>query len=35
MIDWALKADRATVVITATTQPEFRHRDYQYVYLTK
>ncbi|OCH88840.1 cyclopropane-fatty-acyl-phospholipid synthase [Obba rivulosa] len=29
VIDWALKRDRATVVITATAQPEHRYTDYQ------
>ena len=29
VIDWALKEDRATMVITATSQPEFRYTDYQ------
>ncbi|KAJ7118155.1 S-adenosyl-L-methionine-dependent methyltransferase [Mycena epipterygia] len=28
-IDWALKEDRATVVITVTTQPEYRYSEYQ------
>ncbi|PIL24608.1 hypothetical protein GSI_12492 [Ganoderma sinense ZZ0214-1] len=28
-MDWALKEDRATMVITATSQPEFRYTDYQ------
>ncbi|EMD32775.1 hypothetical protein CERSUDRAFT_108601 [Gelatoporia subvermispora B] len=28
-IDWALKNDRATVVITSTSQPENRYKDYQ------
>ncbi|EIN07709.1 S-adenosyl-L-methionine-dependent methyltransferase [Punctularia strigosozonata HHB-11173 SS5] len=29
IMDWALKPDRATMVITATSQPEHRHRVYQ------
>ncbi|KAF7353522.1 Cyclopropane-fatty-acyl-phospholipid synthase [Mycena sanguinolenta] len=29
MADWALKTDRATVVITATSQPEHRYRIFQ------
>ncbi|KAJ7485687.1 cyclopropane fatty acid synthase [Mycena latifolia] len=28
-IDWALKTDRATVVISSTTQPEYRYSEYQ------
>ncbi|KAF7373617.1 putative cyclopropane fatty acid synthase [Mycena sanguinolenta] len=32
-IDWALKTDRATVVISSTTQPEFRYSEYQLVEL--
>ncbi|KAM5530937.1 hypothetical protein V8D89_015382 [Ganoderma adspersum] len=28
-VDWALKPDRATMVITATSQPEFRYTEYQ------
>jgi len=28
-IDWALKKDRATVVISSTTQPEFRYTEHQ------
>ncbi|KAI1791875.1 cyclopropane fatty acid synthase [Ganoderma leucocontextum] len=28
-MDWALKRDKATMVITATSQPEFRYTDYQ------
>ncbi|KAJ6498323.1 cyclopropane fatty acid synthase [Mycena vulgaris] len=29
MIDWAMKKDRATVVITATSQPEHRYQTFQ------
>ncbi|TCD61764.1 cfs1-like protein [Steccherinum ochraceum] len=29
MIDWAMKRDRATAVITATCQPDFRYSDFQ------
>ncbi|OCH84814.1 putative cyclopropane fatty acid synthase [Obba rivulosa] len=29
VIDWALKKDRAAVVITSTAQPEHRYKDYQ------
>ncbi|KAI0738697.1 cyclopropane fatty acid synthase [Daedaleopsis nitida] len=29
VIDWAMKRDRATIVITSTSQPEHRHREYQ------
>ncbi|TFK85296.1 S-adenosyl-L-methionine-dependent methyltransferase [Polyporus arcularius HHB13444] len=29
VIDWALKADRATMVLTSTSQPEHRHSEYQ------
>ena len=31
IVDWALKPDRATVVITATSQPEDRWSEYQCV----
>lgn len=31
VMDWALKDDRATMVITATSQPEHRYTDYQCV----
>ena len=30
-MDWALKPSKATMVITATSQPEFRYSEYQYV----
>ena len=29
ILDWALKPDRATIVITATSQPEHRWSEYQ------
>ncbi|RDX51303.1 cyclopropane fatty acid synthase [Lentinus brumalis] len=29
VIDWALKTDRATMVLTSTSQPEHRHSEYQ------
>ena len=32
VIDWALKKDRATMVITATSRPEHRYTEYQYVH---
>lgn len=31
MIDWALKPDRGSAVITATSQPEFRYEKNQCV----
>lgn len=31
MIDWALKKDRGSAVITATAQPDFRYQENQYV----
>ena len=32
IMDWALKKDRATMVITATSRPEHRYTEYQYIH---